>query len=137
GGTDEAGVTTLVGTRMNAPSARRLALGALAARRTTCGLLRRDVAARTGISARDVFLYEEGLRVPTLAELERLAEAVGCRPDELIDIEPGQETLADLRFSAGLTLARTAELLRASHAAQGLEVSAEALSALERGEPVV
>lgn len=121
---------------MNAPSALRLVPGAMAARRMTRGLLRRDVAARAGLSAREVFLYEEGLRAPNSARLERLAEAVGCRPDELIDIVPGQETLADLRFVVGLTLARTAELLRSSHPGRELRVSAEALSALECGEPI-
>ncbi|MFI7650616.1 helix-turn-helix domain-containing protein [Micromonospora sp. NPDC049460] len=129
-------MTAVIGADMNAPAARRLIPGALAARRLTCGLSRRDAAARASLSAREVFLYEEGLLAPTPAELERLAEAVSCRPDELIDIVPGQERLADLRFLIGLTLARASELLGASHAGQELRVSAEALSALECGEPM-
>ncbi|MDZ5446060.1 helix-turn-helix transcriptional regulator [Micromonospora sp. 4G57] len=130
-------MTNVVGADMNAPTARRLVPGALAARRMTSGLSRREVAARASLSARKVFLYEEGLLAPAPPKLERLAEAVSCRPDELIDIEPGQETLADLRFLIGLTLARASELLEASHAGQELRVSAEALSALECGEPMV
>lgn len=128
------GVTTVVDAGMIVPAARRLIPGALAARRLTCGLARRDAAVRARLSARKVFLFEEGLLAATPAEVERLAEAVSCRPDELIDIVPGQETLADLRFLIGLTLARTSELLKASHAGQDLRVSAEALSALECGE---
>ncbi len=129
-------MTAVVGAGMNTPAARRLIPGALAERRLTCGLSRRDAAARAGLSAREVFLCEEGLLAPTPAELERLAEAVSCRPDELINIVPGQETLADLRFLIGLTLARASELLEASHAGQELRLSAEALSALECGEPM-
>jgi len=130
-------VTAVVSTGTDAPCARRLIPGALIARRMTCGLSRRDVAALVDLPAREVFLYEEGLRAPSPIQLERLAEAVGCRPDELIDIELGRETLADLRFAVGLRLSDAAELVRASQAGRDLHVSAETLSALECGEPIV
>src|SRR4051812_23265371 len=107
---------------MGTLSARRLIPGALVARRMTCGFSRRDVAALADTSAREVFLYEEGLRAPSPILVERLAGAVGCRPDELIDIEPGRETLADLRFAVGLNLVDAAELLRASSAGRDLRV---------------
>lgn len=131
-----AGVTVRVGAEVDGPVARGLTPGALAARRMTSGLLRRDVAVRADLSAREVFLLEEGLRRPAPALLERLASAVSCRPDELIEIEPGRETLADLRFLVGLPLEHTAELLLASRAGAALHVSAESLSALECGEPI-
>lgn len=128
---------TIVSADMVKPLARRLIPGALTARRMTCGFSRRDAAALAGMSAREVFLFEEGLRAASPVQVEWLARAVGCRPDELIDIEPGRETLADLRFAVGLTLADAADLIGASPAGRDLRVSAETLSALESGGPVL
>jgi transcriptional regulator with XRE-family HTH domain len=129
-------MTTIASADTVAPSDRHLIPGALTTRRMTGGFSRHDLAALAGMSAREVFLYEEGLRAASLVQVERLAAAVGCRPDELIDIELGRETLADLRFSVGLTLADAADLVATSAAGRELHVSAETLSALERGEPV-
>ncbi|GGM66562.1 hypothetical protein GCM10011608_59820 [Micromonospora sonchi] len=129
-------VTAVVSAGPGWLSARRLIPGALVARRMACGFSRRDVAALVKLSPREVFLYEEGLRAPSPIQMERLADAVGCRPDELIDIELGRETLADLRFAVGLRLIDAAELVGRSRVVRDLGVSAETLSALECGESI-
>jgi hypothetical protein len=67
---------TAVSTDALTPSARNLTPGALAARRAICGFSRRDVAALTEMSAREVFLCEEGLRPVSPIQVERL---VGSR----------------------------------------------------------
>lgn len=127
-------MTAILSTDSATSSVRQLIPGALSARRLTGGLSRRDVAALAAMSAREVFLYEEGLLAAGPAGVERLAGAVGCRPDELIDIEPGRETLADLRFTVGLRLTDAAALAGSSPAGRELRVSTEMLSALENGE---
>lgn len=108
----------------------------LVARRVELGLSREALAARVGVSARMIFFYEEGRHTPTPSRLERLAAALECGVDVLTGSARGQETLVDLRYAAGLTLERVAELLRASPAGRELCVSASKISALENGRPV-
>ena len=79
-----------------------------------------------------IFFYENGTHTPTPARLERLAAALGCEVGSLTGSRRGEETLIDLRYAAGLTLERAAELLRSSSAGRALRVSAPKLSALEK-----
>ena len=74
--------------------------------------------------------------MPAAPRLERLAAALGCEASALTGAPRGQETLVDLRYAAGLTLERTAELLRASPAGRELCVSGPKISALENGRQV-
>lgn len=108
----------------------------LVARRGEVGLTREALAARVGVSARMIFFYEEGRHTPAPQRLGRLAAALDCGVDALTGAPRGQETLVDLRYAAGLTLDRIAELLRASPAGRELRVSASKISALESGRPV-
>ncbi|ONI91723.1 hypothetical protein ALI22I_07595 [Saccharothrix sp. ALI-22-I] len=108
----------------------------LVARRVELGLTREALAERVGVSSRMIFFYEEGRHTPTPSRLERLAAALDCGVDVLTGAARGQETLVDLRYAAGLTLERVAELLRASPAGRELCVSASKISALENGRPV-
>src|SRR4030081_1859986 len=82
----------------------------LAARRVELGLSRAALAARAGVSPWVVFFYEEGRHVPPAPRLNQLAAALGCEAGALTGSPRGQETLVDLRYAAGLTLERTAEL---------------------------
>src|SRR6266566_3738095 len=108
----------------------------LVARRVELGLSRAALAARAGVSPRMIFFYEEGRHMPAAPRLERLAAALGCEAGALTGAPRGQETLVDLRYAAGLTLERTAELLRASPAGRDLCVSGPKISALENGRQV-
>jgi transcriptional regulator with XRE-family HTH domain len=108
----------------------------LAARRAELGLSRAELAARTGVSTRMIFFYEEGRHVPAAPRLEQLASALGCEAGALTGAARGQETLIDLRYAAGLTLERAAGLLRDSPAGRELCVSAPKISALENGREV-
>ncbi len=74
--------------------------------------------------------------MPAAPRLEQLAAALGCEVGALTGAPRGQETLVDLRYAAGLTLERTAELLRASPAGRVLCVSGPKISALENGRQV-
>ena len=74
--------------------------------------------------------------MPAAPRLEQLAAALGCEVGALTGAPRGQETLVDLRYAAGLTLERTAELLRASPAGRELCVSGPKISALENGRQV-
>ncbi|MFB7668400.1 helix-turn-helix domain-containing protein [Kitasatospora sp. NPDC056138] len=105
----------------------------LVSRRVELGLTREALAARAGVSSRMIFFYEEGRHTPTPPRLEQLASALGCEVDALTGAPQGQETLVDLRYAAGLTLERVAELLRASVSGRQLSVSAPKISALEKG----
>ncbi|MEU8507581.1 helix-turn-helix transcriptional regulator [Streptomyces brevispora] len=108
----------------------------LAARRVELGLSRAALAARAGVSARMIFFYEEGRHTPTARRLEQLATALGCTVEALTGAPRGQETLVDLRYAAGLTLERVAELLKTMPAGRELRVSAPKVSALESGGQV-
>jgi transcriptional regulator with XRE-family HTH domain len=83
-----------------------------------------------------IFFYEEGRHMPAAPRLEQLAAGLGCEAGALTGTRRGQETLVDLRYAAGLTLERTAELLRASPAGRELCVSGPKISALENGRQV-
>ncbi|WP_432111042.1 helix-turn-helix domain-containing protein [Streptomyces sp. YPW6] len=108
----------------------------LVARRVELGLSRAALAARAGVSARMIFFYEEGRHTPTARRLEQLATALGCTVEALTGAPRGQETLVDLRYAAGLTLERVAELLKTTPAGRELRVSAPKVSALESGRQV-
>jgi transcriptional regulator with XRE-family HTH domain len=83
-----------------------------------------------------IFFYERGSHTPAAPRLEQLAAALGCEAGALTGAGRGRETLVDLRYGAGLTLERTAELLRASQAGRKLCVSGPKISALENGRQV-
>lgn len=83
-----------------------------------------------------IFFYEEGRHTPTARRLEQLATALGCTVEALTGAPRGQETLVDLRYAAGLTLERVAELLKTTPAGRELRVSAPKVSALESGGQV-
>ncbi|MFG2438990.1 helix-turn-helix domain-containing protein [Streptomyces sp. NPDC048508] len=106
------------------------------ARRIELRLSRAALAARAGVSARMIFFYEEGRHTPTARRLEQLATALGCTVEALTGAPRGQETLVDLRYAAGLTLERVAELLKTTPAGRELRVSAPKVSALESGRQV-
>ncbi|GAA1774247.1 hypothetical protein GCM10009681_52230 [Luedemannella helvata] len=108
----------------------------LVARRAAAGLTRAQLATRAGVSTRMIFFYEHGTHTPTPARLESLAAALGCGPEDLINVARGQETLVDLRYAAGLTLEQAAELLRRSAVGRALHISAAKISAMESGQPV-
>lgn len=108
----------------------------MVARRAELGLSRAALAARAGVSPRMIFFYEEGRHIPAAPRLEQLAAALGCEVGALTGAPRGQETLVDLRYAAGLTVERTAELLRASPAGRELCVSGPKISALENGRQV-
>ena len=82
-----------------------------------------------------MFFYENGVHSPSPARLERLAAALGCEVGALTGTVRGQESLVDLRYSAGLTLDRVAQRLRPSSAERALRISAAKLGALESHGP--
>ncbi|MEV3949090.1 helix-turn-helix transcriptional regulator [Streptomyces halstedii] len=108
----------------------------LVARRVELGLSRAALAAQAGVSTRMIFFYEEGRHTPTARRLEQLATALRCQVETLTGAPRGQETLVDLRYAAGLTLERVAELLKTTPAGRELSVSAPKVSALESGGQV-
>ncbi|MEU4604461.1 helix-turn-helix transcriptional regulator [Kribbella sp. NPDC023972] len=108
----------------------------LVARRTAAGLSRAELAARTGISPRMIYFYEQGRHTTTPSRLERLASALGCEAEALAGVPQGQETLSDLRHATGLTLEGIVKLLRASAVGRELCVSESQIAALESGLPV-
>lgn len=83
-----------------------------------------------------IFFYEEGRHTPTSRRLEQLATALRCKVEALTGAPRGQETLVDLRYAAGLTLERVAELLKTTPAGRELRVSAPKVSVLESGGQV-
>lgn len=58
-----------------------------------------DLARRAGVKVTAVSRYMRGERLPELATVERLAAALGCRPEELRTA--ASATLRDLREQAG------------------------------------
>lgn len=108
----------------------------LRALREACGLDTRELAASVGVSDRMVKYWEEGCYVPEARNLERLARVLGCSVSVLTGTRPGMETLADLRFAAGVTTEQAAEHLRQKKIGRELFISASKLRDLERGRRV-
>ncbi|MCF4123026.1 helix-turn-helix domain-containing protein [Antribacter sp. KLBMP9083] len=106
---------------------------ALARTRAAARLSRCELAADAGISERMVYLYEAGEHGPTPRRLRQLADALECEPGELTGVVRGEESLRDLRYAAGLSLAEVAEALRSDFADIGLHLTPRTLSAAESG----
>lgn len=53
----------------------------------------KDLAERVGISETNLSLLKSGkVKGIRFATLERLCEALQCRPGDLLDVEPGEES---------------------------------------------
>jgi transcriptional regulator with XRE-family HTH domain len=50
------------------------------------GLTQPEIATRVGTSASNISDLERGIKVPTLTTVARLAEALGCRVTELVNV---------------------------------------------------
>lgn len=104
--------------------------------RNQAGLDVTQLAERVGTTPRMIGYWEDGRHTPEARNLERLANALGCSVAALTGQRPGTETLADLRFAAGLSTERVAAVLRQGGIGKELYVSATKLRDLERGRPV-
>jgi transcriptional regulator with XRE-family HTH domain len=54
--------------------------------REKTGLSQRQFALRGGIKVSTIWFYEKGLRDPQLGNIVLICQALGCTPNELIDI---------------------------------------------------
>lgn len=72
--------------------------------RAGAGLTLDQVAHRVGgaVVAQTVHKYEMGYALPSPARLVALAEAVGARPEDLLDFDRDNPTIVDLRVCRGL-----------------------------------
>lgn len=61
----------------------RLAGDRIAHARTICGWTQEELSTRSGVSQRDVSMYETGKRVPLFASVVKLADALGVSLDWL------------------------------------------------------
>ncbi|WP_165975033.1 helix-turn-helix domain-containing protein [Nonomuraea deserti] len=104
--------------------------------RNQAGLDVAQLAEKIGTSPRLIGYWEEGRHTPEARNLERLARALGCPIAALTGRQPGTETLADLRFAAGLSTERVSAELRQDAVGKELYVSATKLRDLERGRLV-
>ncbi len=96
----------------------------LAAARAKAGLSLRDVARKVGIRPVVLGSYEAGQRTPNAKMLTALAEAVGCRPKDLLT-RTGEPDLRSLREQASG--------LGPGAAAAAAQMSRGALAMLEAG----
>ncbi|GII89732.1 hypothetical protein Ssi03_77220 [Sphaerisporangium siamense] len=101
--------------------------------RAQAGLDARQLAEMVGTTTRMIEYWEAGRHTPEAQNLKRLAHALGCTVAALTGRRPGTETLADLRFAAGLSTERAAAILREDELGKELFVSATKLRDLERG----
>lgn len=76
-------------------------------------LRQRDVAARAGITSSMLSGYENGRKLPTLASLDKILEALGCSMRELVDALEHQQPLA-AEPPSGVAEARSAQLLHSA-----------------------
>lgn len=60
------------------------------AARDRLGLSRAELAARVGVALSTISLYEQGRREPSLGILVKLAAALSCTTDELLDFQPDE-----------------------------------------------
>lgn len=95
-----------------------------------------ELAARVGVTPRAVRYWEAGERVPGDPVFGRLIRALGCDAQTLSGRQRGTETLSDLRRDAGLTAEQVAQRLRHARATRELNISADKVRDLERGQPV-
>ncbi|MFV2178010.1 helix-turn-helix domain-containing protein [Actinomadura sp. LOL_016] len=108
----------------------------LQALRVQAGLNACQLAEMVGTTTRMVGYWEEGRHVPEAKNVEGLARALGCSVAALTGRQPGTESLADLRFAAGLSTEKAAADLRGEALGRELFVSATKLRDLERGRMV-
>jgi len=59
-------------------------LGRLRFRREMAGLTQEELAARAGVSKNALGALERGASEPRPSTIRRLAEALGCQPEELV-----------------------------------------------------
>ncbi len=104
--------------------------------RVQAGLDVRQLAAKVGATTRMVGYWEEGRHVPEAKNVKALAQALGCSIPELTGRQPGTESLADLRFAAGLSTEKAAAVLREEPLGRELFASATKLRDLERNRTV-
>lgn len=53
-------------------------------KRKALGLTQAELAERIGCTQKDVARWESGVREPRLTALKKLAEALGCKVDDII-----------------------------------------------------
>ncbi|WP_157756112.1 helix-turn-helix domain-containing protein [Nocardiopsis dassonvillei] len=104
--------------------------------REEAGLSRDALAATVGVTSRMVAYWETGRSTPEAANTGRLAQALDCSTSDLTGVEPGTETLAELRYTAGLSSEQAVAVLRAVPALQNLHLTATKVRDLERGRRV-
>ncbi|WP_344242603.1 helix-turn-helix transcriptional regulator [Actinocorallia libanotica] len=104
--------------------------------RLQAGLDAHGLAEKVGVTTRMVGYWEEGRHTPEAKNVERLAQALACSVAALTGRQPGMESLADLRFTAGLSTEKAAAVLREEPLGEKLFLSATKLRDLERGRPV-
>lgn len=89
---------------MAASGVRNFSPEKLRALRTASGLTLKELAERVGddISGQTVYKYESRHATPSPQRLKSLADALTVHPSELMDVDPAQPTIADLRVFRGL-----------------------------------
>jgi len=108
----------------------------LKALRARTGMEIGELAERVGATTRMVAYWEAGTHTPEAQSLRQLARVLGCTVATLTGCSPGTETLADLRYAAGMSTEKAAVALREDPIGQLLFVSATKLRNLERGRYV-
>lgn len=102
------------------PMSRRVQRGfspdALRQARLTQGLSRGELARLSGVSLSAVQFWETGRSRPQVDSLARVTETLGVAMSDLVQVEPGERFLADLRILAGLTQHQLAQQLGVSTA---------------------
>lgn len=104
--------------------------------RKEAGLTRNALAAKVGVSSRTVAYWEIGRSTPEAANTSRLAKVLDCSISNLIGAEAGVESLAELRYTAGVPSEQVVSRLRNVLALQSLRLSVIKLRDLERGRRV-
>ncbi|MFH5207898.1 helix-turn-helix domain-containing protein [Antrihabitans spumae] len=98
---------------------------ALESARDNAGMTRGTLARKIGVDPTTIHGWETGRSHPTPDLLARAAEELGILVDALVDIDPDQRTLTDLRVLAGLTQRQLADRIGLSQPTVGR---------IERGE---
>ncbi len=110
----EASVVVIGGRTSVARGVRGFSGSALRRARQRVGLTADDLAALVQVSESSVLRWETGQARPTATRLRAIAEAVGVRIADLLETQPGTQSLRDLRESAGLSLSELSGLAGSS-----------------------
>ncbi|ANE05478.1 helix-turn-helix transcriptional regulator [Corynebacterium crudilactis] len=92
------------------------------------GLTVADFAEIIDVNYKTVWLWAKGKTIPSLESLTIIAHILECDPGRLMNIEPGKETLSDLRYL---------KLISAKEVADNLGITVPSYTAIERGQSAI